>query len=406
MGLTSNDYKDIDSSENDNFDINTLLIHADDALNYRVVNDVAPPINVSTTFKYSKNPDEWIPWKDQTPEQQNKLLNEDFIYSRLSHPNNLRLETNLNNVFKGYTTVYNSGLSAFNGVISYINPKQIFFEDCYHGIKSIARIWERNHNVKLYTKLDDIFEHVQEGDLVHLESPINPYGTVVDVAKYIEHAHSKKAFVVWDATFAPPPTVDPWKYDTDFIIHSLTKFFGGHSDLLAGALITRDLKIDYVLKTDRIYLGTNIGNLEAFLLLRSLRTYELRFKQQSANVADVVNWLSEHKEEYKPVGLEFTHALLQSDAFVKEQLSEGLHPPVLSLYLQNFEICKTFISQLKFFQHATSLGGVESLIELRCLTDPHISPNLIRISIGCEASKDLIYDLKQSLDKVLKSLQK
>ena len=401
MGITNNDYESTVSSESGDYDINTLLIHADDALNNRVVNDIAPPINVSTTFRYSKNPDDWIPWKDQTEEEQNKLLNKDFIYSRLSHPNNIRLETNLNNVFKGYTTVYNSGLSAFNGVITYINPKQVFLQDCYHGVKSITRIWERNHGVKVYTNLDDIFEHLKEGDLVHLESPINPYGTAIDVAKYIDFAHSKKAYVVWDATFAPPPTVDPWKYDTDFIMHSLTKYFGGHSDLLAGALITRDSKIDHVLKDDRIYLGTNIGNLEAYLLLRSLRTYEMRFKQQSVNVTNVVNWLAENKHKYESLGLKITHAILQTDSFVKDQLNGDLTTPVFSLYLKDFETCKKFVTNLKFFQHATSLGGVESLVEIRCLTDPHISMNLIRFSIGCEASKDLINDIQQSLEKLL-----
>ncbi|XBW35116.1 hypothetical protein QEN19_000678 [Hanseniaspora menglaensis] len=403
MGLTKNDFNESKNTKEE-FGVSTLLIHSDDILNGRTVNDVAPPINVSTTFRYSKNSDDWIPWRDQTQEQQNKLLNEDFVYSRLSHPNNIRLETNLNKVFKGYTTVYNSGLSTFNAIMTYVNPSQVFFEDCYHGIKSISRIWERNNSVKVYTKLDDIFDNLQEGDLVHLESPINPYGTVIDVAKYIDFAHSKKAFVVWDATFAPPPVLDPWKFDVDFVIHSLTKYFGGHSDLLAGALITRDSSINTVLKNDRIYLGTNIGNLEAYLLLRSLRTYEMRYKQQSANVADLVRWISENNDNYKRIGLKITHALLQKDTFVKDQLEGELTTPVFSLYLKDFETCKKFISNLNFFQHATSLGGVESLVELRCLTDPHIDLNLIRISVGCEDSKDLINDIKKSLENCLETI--
>ncbi|KAF0266809.1 hypothetical protein FOG48_03993 [Hanseniaspora uvarum] len=407
MGITKNDFV---SQNHDTAEINTLLIHSDDVVNNRIVNDVAPPINVTTTFRYSSNPEDWIPWADQTPEEKEKLLNHDFVYSRLSHPNNVRLETNLNNIFDGYTTIYNSGLSAFNGIINYINPKQVFLPDCYHGIKSICKIWERNYGTKVYNDIDEIFNHLQEGDLVHIENPINPFGTVIDIKKYIDYAHEKKAYVVWDATFAPSPIIkNHWDFDPDFILHSLTKYYAGHSDLLAGCVVTKSSEIDTFLKNDRIYLGTNIGNLESFLLLRSLRSYELRVEKQSSNAKKIVEWLADNKDKFNGNIVKVSHAITQRKelanknqdvSFIDNLFNEDYTTPVFSLYLKDFNSCKTFIANLKYFQHATSLGGVESLVELRCLTDPNIDRNLIRISIGCESPKDLIKDIEQALKKI------
>lgn len=224
---------------------------------------------------------------------------------------------------------------------------------------------------------------------------MNPYGTSKDINYFAEKAHAKGAILSVDSTFAPVPLQDPFKFGADVVMHSATKYFGGHSDLLAGVLAVKDAKTKSALYEDRIYLGTNIGNLEAYLLLRSLRSYELRIKKQSENVLEVVTYLNANKDKYKVLSKIF-HSSLQDEPFVKEQLPNGYNP-VFSITLDTKEHAKHLPSRLKYFHHATSLGGLESLIEWRAMTDEHVDQALLRVSIGGEDSADLIADLEQAL---------
>lgn len=374
-------------------DLSTLLIHADDEDNR--VPDVAPPINVATTFRYDDN--NLVPWRDVTDLS---FMDKEFIYSRETHPNCSRLESIFSKILDGHAIVYNSGLSAFFAALTLYNPKRIFLGQNYHGCTSISKIFQRNGNLTIYTH-DDIEKYAQKGDLVHVETPVNPFGTSIDLADFVKRAHEKGAIVMVDATFAPAPLQYPWDFNVDIIMHSATKYFGGHSDLLGGILCVKDIEISKKLKEDRIYLGTIIGNLESFLLLRSLRTYEMRIEKQSQNVIKVVKFLDENRSKYNKIIKEITHSSLQTEPFVKKQLVGG-YTPVFSIILNSEEQCKKLPSLLKYFHHATSLGGVESLIEWRAMSDDSIDQRLLRVSIGCENAKDLINDL----DNALLTLQK
>lgn len=369
----------------------TLLIHSDDKDNR--VTDVAPPINVTTTFRYDEN--DLIPWSER---ESFEFLDKTPIYSRLAHPNSTRLESVFSEILSGNAVIYSSGLAAFYAAMVHYNPKRVFLDQCYHGCRSIVKILTRNYGVECYS-LRDIEAKASKGDVVHLESPVNPYGTSLDIASFVETAHSCGALVMIDSTFAPPPLQDAWDFGPDIVMHSATKYFGGHSDLLSGVLVVKDDAIARQLREDRIYLGTNIPNLESFLLLRSLRTYEMRVTTQSSNTTKLVKYLDENKHRYDKVLKGITHSSLQTEDFVERQLKGGFCP-VFSITLAKKQQCQKLPGLLEYFHHATSLGGIESLVEWRAMTDPNIEQTLIRVSVGCENVEDLIKDMAGALQKL------
>lgn len=372
-------------------ELQTLLLHGDDSNNR--VTDVVPPINVATTFRYDN--DNLIPWKDR---DNCDFMDEFPVYSRLGHPNGVRLESIFSQMLDGYAIIYSSGLGAFLGAMVHFNPKRIFMGQCYHGCRGIIGLLKRNYGVQSFN-LEDIEEHAEKGDLVHLESPVNPFGTCLDIAEYSRRAHAKGALLMVDSTFAPPPLQDAWDFGADVVMHSATKYFGGHSDLLSGVLVVKDKESASKIKEDRIYLGNNIANLESYLLLRSLRTYEMRIMKQSESATKIVQYLYQHRDEYSKVLGKIYHSSLQSETFVKKQLRGG-NSPVFSITLKSEELCKRFCGLLKYFQHATSLGGVESLVEWRAMSDSSIDQCLIRVSIGCESATDLIEDMANALKRL------
>lgn len=377
--------------------ISTNLIHGADHL--ARVHDVIQPINVTTTYKYDEDPEKLVKvadWDFSTYD----ILDKN-IYSRLTHPSSQQVEAAIEKITGGYVVAYNSGLSAFFAALTHFNPKVLSIGKGYHGCHSIANIFTRNSGLKQIS-LDDDFSQLGEGDVVHLETPVNPEGTALNIKMFADKAHARGAILMVDATFAPPPLLDPFAFGADIIMHSATKFFGGHSDLLAGLLITKDKKVRNRLLDDRIYLGTNIANLESAMLVRSLKTYELRITKQSENAAKLVKFLVDNRSKFPALG-EIYHSSLQEDQFVKEQLPNG-HSPIFSLSLVNEQLAKSFPSNLKYFHHATSLGGVESLIEWRALSDFKVDPTLLRVSVGVENIEDLIADFASALSTGVENL--
>lgn len=242
----------------------------------------------------------------------------------------------------------------------------------------------------------DELDKVEKGDLVHLETPVNPTGYSRDLSYYADAAHKKGGILSVDATFAPPPLQDPFDFGADIVMHSATKYFGGHSDLLAGILVVKTHEEADQLVGDRSFLGSGPGNLESWLLLRSLRTYRLRIKQQSDNATAITKYFSDHLSDFPALKC-VHHSSVQTEDFVKKQLVGG-YGPVFVLEMQSREAARALPSKLKFFNHATSLGGVESLIEWRLMSDATTNPAYLRVSVGVEDANDLISDLKQALE--------
>ena len=365
--------------------LSTLSIHAANDLHR--VPDVTPPINISTTFKYNEDPEKLH--KATIPE----TLHDEAIYSRHAHPNGVLVEETIGKITNSHAVAYSSGLAAFYALMTHVNPKQIFIGQAYHGCHGIADIWTRNHGLKQLSLSDSDLESLQKGDLVHIETPVNPTSLCTDIRYFAQKAHEKGAVLSVDSTFAA--LQDPFEFGADIVMHSATKYFGGHSDLLAGLLLTKSTNVKESLLLDRICLGTNIANLESALLFRSLKTFELRVKRQSETATKIAQYLHANKASL-PGLVDVKHSSLQADKFVEEQL-KGIHAPTFAIFVRSEEFAKTLPSRLKYFYHATSLGGVESLIEWRVMSDATAPPTLLRLSIGLEDADDLIQDLAKAL---------
>ncbi|KAF4978678.1 hypothetical protein F66182_17337, partial [Fusarium sp. NRRL 66182] len=186
------------------------------------------------------------------------------IYSRVAAPNSARFEAILSSLLKGRALAYGSGLAALNGALVLLNPKNISIGDNYHGCHGVIEIFNRLTGLKKLG-LDCPAEELQAGDVILLETPLNPDGTAFDIEHYAQKAHSRGAFLIVDSTFGPPGLQDPFEFGADIIMHSGSKYFGGHSDLLCGVLATKRKDWFEQLFAQRLHLGNNMGSLESWL---------------------------------------------------------------------------------------------------------------------------------------------
>lgn len=364
----------------------TALLHAD----ARDVPDVGTPLRVSTTYRYDNDPTKLLPFAE------NPAPFDDLVYSREGQPNVNHVEEVLEKVLGGHVVAYSSGLSAYHAALVHFNPHRVFISEGYHGCHGVLSLVQRRGVEVL--ELSDIELKAQTGDLIHVETPLNPTGETRDLNYYSQLSKAKGCILLVDSTFAPPPLQDPWAFGADIVMHSASKYLGGHSDVLAGVLATRSLDVKNCLREDRINLGTIIPTLESWLLLRSLRTLGMRVMKQVDNANRIVAYLNDKKPLF-PALATINHATLQRNEFVKWQQPYG-GPPVFQLVLTTPEQARIFPSKLKLFHHCTSLGGVESMIEWRCLSDDKIEQTVLRVSVGCEDPEDLIGDLSQALSQV------
>ena len=302
----------------------------------------------------------------------------------------------------GHAVSYSSGLSALNAALVLLNPRRVSIGDGYHGCHGVLDMFSRLTGTQ-QLGLDCETEELHEGDLIALETPVNPTGIAFNIEEFAKKAHSRGAYLMVDSTFAPPNLQDPFEWGADLVMHSGSKYFGGHSDLLCGVLATKREDWARQLRTDRLFLGSVMGNMESWLGVRSLRTLEVRVQRQSHNATQLVSWLNKALNTPNPAPdtdeavtqanvKAIYHASLQTEPWVRQQLPNGFSP-VFSISLTTEDRARHLPSKLSFLQHATSLGGVESLIEWRTMSDPTVDRGLLRISVGLENWEDLRNDL-------------
>ena len=364
------------------FDIATDSLHADDGIESHA--DIAPVIHTASTYQYTKD------------NQYNEA-----VYSRCGIPTVTRCEAVLSKILKAPCVTYNSGLSAIFALLTHLNPARIFIERAehggYHGTLGVAEVIRKLNKMEVHA-LDQV-EHVElsSKDVIWLETPLNPTGEATDIARYSAMAKRHGTTICVDATFAPPPLQDPFLHGADWVMHSATKYFGGHSDLLAGIVASNNTDAISSMLRDRDFLGTIMSGQTAWLLLRSLRTFSMRVERQAQTALELVNRLNELVKT-SSVLVKVTHSSLQTEDYIKRQM-QG-HSPTFSIYLRNERQAARLPNILKLFHHATSLGGVESLAEWRVMSDKHCNKTLVRLSIGLEDVADLWDDLEAGLAEV------
>ena len=238
----------------------------------------------------------------------------------------------------------------------------------------------------------------ERADLVWVETPSNPWLKSVDIAAAAEVAHGVGALLVVDSTAATPILSNPLKFGADMVMHSATKAINGHSDVLAGVLVTKDGGAVWdEIANDRASAGAVLGPFEAWLLLRGMRTLPLRVERMCENAMKVAEFLADH-----PQVEEVFYPGLQGFAgheIASKQMRGGYGFLMSFLVKGGREEALRVAGRLNLFHRATSLGGVESLVEHRHTIEPHtgIPENLLRISVGIEDAGDLIADLGQAL---------
>lgn len=228
-----------------------------------------------------------------------------------------------------------------------------------------------------------------------LESPSNPQLDIVDIAALAAQAHAHGVMVFADNTFATPLLQNPIALGVDVVVHSATKFMGGHSDLLMGALVTADDAIYESLRRRRTLGGAIPGALECFLALRGLRTLALRIERAQANATVLAHRLREH-----PAVARVTYPGLDDHpqaAIVRDQMRGG--GAMLAFEVADADAADRVCAAVTVIESATSLGGVESCIERRSKwpQQEHLAPGLLRLSVGVEHVEDLWRDLAAAL---------
>ena len=333
----------------------------------------------------------------------NFYLPHERVYSRAEQTATTdALETMLGGLDGGRALAFGSGMAAVSAVFHRlpVGARIAVPEDPYHGVAGIVAEGETQGRWTV-DRLDQAdtpawLDAVQVCDLVWLESPENPLITVADLPTICGAPRPDTTLVGVDSTFATPLNQRPLDYGADIVMHSATKFIGGHSDLLAGVLITRRDDLHEELYHRRLLYGATIGAMEAFLTIRGARTLGLRLERAQANAMELALRLQCHTEiarvRYPGLPSHETHDVARRfmtnfGAMVSfETTGDGAR-------------ATEFCTRLELVNHATSLGGVETTVERRASIpgQERIPQTLIRMSVGCEDVDDLWSDLSRAL---------
>ena len=236
--------------------------------------------------------------------------------------------------------------------------------------------------------------------IVFIETPSNPWLKSVDIAAAAVACKSVGAMLAVDATAATPVLMRPLEHGADIVMHAATKAINGHSDVLAGFLSARDADnpLWQAIRADRHDAGSIIGNFEAWLLLRGMRTLPLRVERMSANAQKIAEWLAAHPKVERMLYPGMPDH--DGHSIARRQMQGGFGSLMSFLISGGGDAALQFCGNLQLFHRATSLGGVESLVEHRHTIEGDatgVPPSLVRLSIGIEHVDDLIADLDQAL---------
>jgi cystathionine gamma-synthase len=315
----------------------------------------------------------------------------DLEYGRYGNPTWAAFEEALGALEGGSALAFSSGLAAVSTVLDLVSAggKVVAPRHSYTG--TVMQLADLEARGRITVELVDITDTAavvaacEDAVLVWLESPTNPALEIADIPTIRAAAHEAGAYVVVDNTFATPVLQRPLEDEVDMVVHSATKYLSGHSDVLLGAIVTRDEELLKVLRGRRELIGAVPGTFETWLALRGLRTLHLRVERAQANAQELIGRLAGHPaiSEVRYPGF---------GAIISVVLAEGAMAADL------------FTRKTTIWVHATSLGGVESTFERRrrWKVEPATIPDaLVRMSVGIEDVEDLWDDLRTALDDLV-----
>lgn len=376
-------FHDYDAEKSDDMTINrsieTKLVQLGNLSDPRT-GAVSPPIHLSTAYKHTGIGE-----------------STGFDYTRTKNPTRSLLEEGIADLEGGdMGFACSSGMAAIQLILSLFKPgdELVVPDDLYGGTYRLFNFFYETYNIKpVYSKFESV-EQVEalinnNTRALFIETPTNPLMQEFDLQTYAELAHKHGTWLIVDNTFYTPYFQRPIELGADIVIHSATKYIGGHNDVLAGLVVAKGAELAERIAFLHNGSGMVLGAMDAWLLIRGLKTMHLRLKQHDANAKAIA-------------------AYLEQEELVTDVLYTG-KGGMLSFRLQKAEWIDPFLRHLKLITFAESLGGVESFITYPA-TQTHadmpyeeriergVCDRLLRFSVGIEEAEDLIADLKQVFD--------
>lgn len=356
-------------------------------------------------------------YQTSTYHQESPGKHKGFEYSRSSNPTRKVLEDNIAALENAnYGLCFGSGLAAIDAVLKTLKPgdEVLSTNDLYGGsYRLFTKIYEKFSIKFTFVSMSDasIIEQAinKNTKLIWVETPSNPMMNIIDIEAVADVAKKYNVKLVVDNTFATPYLQNPMDLGADIVMHSLTKYMGGHSDVVMGALVCNDQKLAEELYFIQNSSGAICGPQDSFLVLRGIKTLHLRMQRHSENGKKIAHFLNGHPKVDKVYWPGFeSHPNHQ---IAKKQMRDFGGMISFSLKGDRKEDAFKLMSSLSVFTLAESLGGVESLISHPATMTHAAIPkedrekvgvldSLIRLSVGVEDSDDLIEDLEQALNKV------
>ena len=350
-------------------------------------------------------------------------INKGFDYSRSNNPTRQTLENIVATLEAGaFGLAFASGLAAIDAVIKLLQTGDeiIAVDDIYGGaFRLFEKVYKKfgiNVTYVDTTKIENIFNAITpKTKLIWLETPTNPTLKISDIAAIAKLAHQQNLLLCVDNTFASPALQQPLLLGADIVVHSATKYLGGHSDIIAGVVITKTKELGEQIKFYQNACGNILGPFDSFLLIRGIETLHLRMQQHSSNALAIAKFLETHPliEHVFYPGLA-THP---QHALAVKQLQSFGGVVSFSFKKNTVAIATKFVTSTQLFQLAESLGGVKSLLchpaSMTHKTIPAaqrkasgVADSLVRLSVGLEDAGDLIHDLEEALKKVEREIKK
>ena len=355
-------------------------------------------------------------YQTSTYVQSSPGVHKGFEYSRTQNPTRQALEKNMASIENGkHGLCFGSGLAAIDAVIKLLSPgdEVISTSDLYGGTYRIfTNIFEK-YGIKFHftsmNSFSDIEHLVNENTkLIWVETPTNPMLNIIDIEEASAFAKKHDCLLAVDNTFASPYLQNPLNLGADIIMHSATKYLGGHSDVVMGVLVVNDDELAEQLYFIQNSSGAVCGPMDSFLVLRGIKTLHLRMQRHCENGAKIAHFLKNHpavENVYWPGFEEHPNHYV-----ARKQMSDFGGMISFTTKGNSYEKAKSIVSSVKIFTLAESLGGVESLcghpasmthaaIPKEEREKTGVLDSLVRLSVGVEDVDDLIADLQQALDQ-------
>lgn len=340
-------------------------------------------------------------------------MRQGYEYSRSANPTRTALEGLIADLEEGeFGYAFGSGMAAISSVIMLLDKGDhlLINSDVYGGTyRALSKVFTRfgiEADFIDTTQIDEIEQYIKpETKMLYIETPSNPLLRVTDIKKSAELAKSHNLISVVDNTFMTPYFQNPLKFGIDIVLHSATKYLGGHSDVVSGLVATNDEALAERIGFIQNSTGGVLGPQDSYLLIRGIKTLGIRMEQVQRNTLEIIAMLQEHnavRQVFHPsIATHLNHDIHQRQA-------EG-HTGVVAFEVADIESAKQVIKASKYFTLAESLGAVESLISVPALMThasipkdirekEGIADGLIRLSVGIEGTEDLVEDLKAALN--------